>query len=193
MTMTKEQIRLDEEHRYWAGNSRVPGFSEIAQSFFPSNPYWTERGRDEGTHLHACCALLLEHDLDWQSVDAAVMPRVRGFEKFLADTSFKPADAYVEKPQYEATLGYACTPDWPGSLGNWAVVIEGKRGAKSKIHQLQTAAQKLALRANGFKAEKRYGLYLRDFDYRLEEHTNRADETMWPFFVAAFHAKEFYQ
>lgn len=187
------QIRLDADHIYWLGDERIPGFSEIAASYFPANPFWTESGREEGQHLHQCCALLAEGDLDWGSVDPRVEPRVRGFEKFLRESQFRPAMDLVEKPQFQPTMRYACTPDWPGYLGSWAVTIEGKRGAKSPLHRLQTAAQKLALNAGGFKAQKRYGLYLREYDYRLEEHGDPGDCIRWAALVSGYHAAKHYR
>lgn len=188
---TDLMIRLDYEHRYWFGDQRIPGFTEIASSFFPSNPYWTEGGRDEGTHLHQCCALLAENDLDWASVNPIVLPRVRAFEKFLSESGFVMSGS--ERPLYVPTPRYACTPDWWGHIGAFSVVIDGKRGAKLKVHSLQTAAQKIALEANGFKTQKRYSLYLKDDGYRLEPHEDYSDLMRWQALVAAYHAKEFYK
>ena len=187
-------IQLDAAtHTYTVDNQRIPSFSEIAASYFPANEFWTERGRDEGTHIHSACALLLENDLDWASVEPSVIPRVRGFEKFLKESAFKPELALCEKPAYQPVLRFCCMPDFVGYLGNFSAIIEAKRGAKHPAHRLQTAAQLLALKAGGFKAQKRYALYLKDNDYRLEEHADPGDMPRWAAMVSGFHAARCYK
>lgn len=186
-------IRLDAEHRYWVpgpnGERQVPGYSEVCASLGVSkpNPFHTPEGRDEGIALHLWLGFLVRGKIPSSPPDPRIAGRVEGIRKFLQDTKFQIVGG--EQPLYDPLHDYACTPDLYGHMGIWSWVIDAKRGAKLKIHSLQTAAQSIALRANGFRAQKRGALYLKDGDYRLDEHTDTADIVRWPVFVNSFHLR----
>ena len=191
MQMTGK-IRLDLEHRYWACDNRVPGFTEICKDLgvIKDNAFYTEAGRQEGNALHKWLAFLASGNEPESEPDPRIAGRVEGIRKFLRESSFKTAGCEI--PQYHAELNFACTPDLFGYMGAFASVIDCKRGAKEPWHALQTAAQLIALRANGFLAQKRYGLYLRDGGYRLIEHLDVGDMSRWKTLVGAHNAKSFY-
>lgn len=188
-----ERIILDADHHYWLGKQRVYGFTEIATDLgiIKPNPFHTEFGRDRGTAVHDWLAFIAEGNEPENEPDERIAGYVAAIRKFLAESGFKCVGA--EKPLYEPVLRYGVKPDLWGHLGAFSCVIEAKRGAKLPYHFLQTAAQKIALAANGFNAQRRYGLYLSDGDYRLVPHENRADEGNWKNIVAAFHSKRFYE
>lgn len=185
-------ILLDGEHRYFVSGGRVPGFTEIARDLgvIPDNDFYTEAGREEGNALHEWLLFLAQGNEAESEPDPRIAGRVEGVRKFLRESGFRFAGG--EEALFEPSLRYCCRPDLWGHIGNWAVVIDAKRGAAQPWHRLQTAAQKLALAANHFKAQKRYGLYLRDGDYRLVEHADAGDEQRWKALVAAYHSKSFY-
>jgi hypothetical protein len=192
-----EAITLDAEHRYWKGKERLPGFSEIcADMGFPKNPFWTDAGRDEGTALHQWVEFLaLGQQVADADPDPRIAGRVDGFRKFRRETDFACAGA--ESIQFEPELRYCCKPDLWGYMptalpGSPRVVIEVKRGARAKVHKLQTAAQVLALRAGGFDATERYALYLKNGGYALERHDDDEDFECWKALVYAYHAKRRY-
>ncbi len=185
-------ITLDAEHRYWRGTERLPGFSEIcADMGFPKNPFWTDAGREEGTALHQWVEFLATSPYPpTDAPDPRIAGRVEGFRKFLRDTKFTCAGA--ERIQFEPDLRYCCKPDLWGCFGTVKAVVEVKRGAKAKVHKLQTAAQALAL-ATELPIEARYALYLKDGEYSLEVHDDDEDYECWKSIVYAYHAKRRFQ
>lgn len=190
--MTKDRVLLDADHRYWLnpdeGRIQVHGYSEICRELgvTKDNPFHTEQGRREGVALHSWLNHLVHGKSVAEPPHPSIAGRVRGIQKFIKDTRFKIAGG--EAPQYEPRLRYACTPDLWGHIGAFSWVIDAKRGAYMPTHALQTAAQRIALAANGFRAQKRGALYLRDNDYRLVEHPNHINEAHWKALVAGYHA-----
>ncbi len=187
-------IRLDPEtHIYYESVSPTveeprPGYSGICKAMGVSrpNPFFTQEGREQGQAIHQWLYFLAQNKKSTAAPDPRIANRVEGVRKFLADTRFLISGG--ETPLYEPTLSFCVMPDLWGHIGKLSFVIDGKRGAKLKIHRLQTAAQKLALKANGFNASRRAGLYLRDNDYRLDQHDDVADERNWVAIVRGFHA-----
>lgn len=176
-------IRLDQDHIYWrpgiSGEVKIPGFTEIVTALGVSkpNPYYTEEGRDKGTSLHKWLNILARGKTAKAEPDPRIAGKVKGIEKFLRESGFKYAGG--ERPLYDPETQTACSPDLWGHLGLWSVVIDAKAGGKLKIHGLQTACQRLALIQNEFRPQKRYGLYLRYNGYRLVEHSDPRDDSMW--------------
>lgn len=191
-TGTKEAVRLDDQHRYFYGEKRVPGFTEICQDLgiIKPNAFYTPQGREEGNALHTWLLFLAQGQEASEAPDDRIAGRVEGIRKFLRESSFKFVGG--ETIQYCAGLGYCCKPDLWGSIGGRTCVIEAKRRAAQKWHPLQTAAQRFALAVNEFSARQRFGLYLKDGDYRLIEHTDTKDEKRWMSIVSAYHAKYHY-
>ena len=190
--MTADKIRLDPEtHTYWLGERQVPGYTQIAKDLgiIKENPFYTDEGRAEGQALHLWFKHLAS-GLEVKRVpDPRIVGRVQAIQKFLSETGFKMTGG--EEAQYDPVTGFACTPDIWGTLGVWTWVIDLKRGAKMKSHALQTAAQTIALQANGFRAQKRGCLYLRETgDYRLDEHKDQLDIIKWRGFVYAYQTKK---
>lgn len=191
--MTTEKIRLDyETHTYYLGDKIIPSYSGICADLgiTKPNPFYTDAGREEGNALHRWLGFLARGKTPSEAPDPRIAGRVEGIRKFIEDTGFKIFGG--EEPMYDPLLKYACTPDLYGYIGNWSWVIDAKRGAKLPSHRLQTVAQMIALGANGFRAQKRGCLYLKDGDYRLEEHTDTKDRDKWRAIVAAYFAKKEY-
>lgn len=182
------EIRIDDRHRYWLGEHRVPGFTEICVNLgvMRPNPHYTEQGRREGVALHEWLGFLVRGRRSAEPPHPSIAGRVRGIQKFIKDTGFKIAGG--ETPLYDPVGRFACTPDLWGHIGSLSWVIDAKRGSKLPTHALQTATQRIALAANGFRAQKRGALYLRDNDYRLDEHANHVNENHWRAITAGYHA-----
>ncbi len=187
----------DDEHRYWipvrkgsSETARAHGYSEISEDLgiAKPNPFYTEEGREEGVALHKWLLFLVQGKSATAKPDPRIAGRVEGIKKFIKDTKFKISGG--EHPLYDPLNRFACTPDIWGCMGNWSWVIDAKRGAKLKSHKLQTAAQTIALRSNGFRPQKRGALYLRDGDYRLDEHDDQGDLSDWIGFVSTYHKKK---
>lgn len=186
------QITLDKEHKYEVDGVRRPGFTEIAKDMgvIKDNPFYTAHGRDEGTALSEWNLFLAGGGEPEYEPDACIAGRVKGFRKFLKDTAFTLEGG---EGLLFSKLNYCCKPDLWGRIGTSKVLVEAKRGAKLKWHRLQTAAQAIALRENGFAVQKRLGLYLSDGGYSLELHDDKQDEERWRALVMAYHAKRFYE
>ena len=185
-------IRFDPiEHRYFYGDRPVPGFSQIIKDLgFPTNPFWTLGGRDEGTALSVWCLFLAQGQEPADPPDDRIAGRVEGFRRFMAECSFEFVGG--EEPQYCPIPEYMCKPDLWGKLNSINSVVEVKRGAAMGIHKLQTAAQALALMAGGFSVVRRFCLYLKDGGYSLVPHKDRSDYQYWKSCVEAYHAKHTY-
>lgn len=191
------KVRRDEEHRYWIpgprGEEQRPGYSEICTDLgiVKPNPFYTPEGREEGVALHLWLGHLARGLTSKIAPDPRIAGRVAGIQKFLRDTGFRIAGGEV--PMYDPINRFACTPDIWGVMGKVLWVIDAKRGGKLPSHRLQTAAQAIVLRSNAVRVQKRGALYLRENDYRLEEHTDTMDLARWGIFVSTHHLKKEYQ
>ncbi len=206
--MPENHLRLDEDtHTYWIGSRRVPGYSEMCasmqvgvedcelcakkESHTHNAAFYTDDGKEQGKALHQWLLFLASGKFTTIEPEPEIAGRVNAIKKFLRESGFEFEGG--ETPLYESRLGFAVTPDLWGRIGRRRVVIDAKRGAKLKIHSLQTAAQKIALTANGFRPDDRYALYLKDSgNYRLEPHKDRADEARWANIARAYHDKKSY-
>ena len=180
-------IVLDGNHIYWRpGGIRVPGFSEICQALGVTRPnkFYTESGRERGTAVHAWASHIAQGKTTATAPDARIADRVDAFRTFLDWSGFKTA--VTEVPMYDPASNYACTPDLFGHMGVWAWVLDLKTGAKQKTHALQSAAQKIALAANGYRAQKRGSVYLKS-KHKIDEHSDPQDEPRWRALVLAYH------
>lgn len=197
----KYRVRRDTEHKYWVANLDdpkltefpSPGFSEIIADLGikdDGHAFYTEDGRNQGNALHGWLLFLAQGQVPESEPEEGIRGRVEGIKKFLAESGFDLVAGEV--PQFDPISNFACTPDVWGSMGGTRVVIDCKRANKVGWHPLQTAGQKIALKAGGFDAERRFSLYLKDFGYSLVEHTDKADENRWRAVVSAYHAKRFY-
>ena len=163
---------------------KLPRVTGIIAAFFPPSQFYTGAGRDEGTALHACCHYLSEGDLDWATVDTAILPRVRQFERFLADTGYQAK--FNEMRLTHPVMGYTGTIDSIGILGGRLVLVDYKRGAFLPTVKLQTAAYKRLAVSNGYAVTARHSLHLGEDGYKLIAHTDIADENRWAALVAAY-------
>ena len=67
-----------------------------------------------GTAIHEGAALILCNDLDWDSLDPALVPPLREFERWMDDYKVQPL--HIEEPMYSEKHGVAGTPDILGEL-----------------------------------------------------------------------------
>ena len=192
-------VRIDENHKYWVPAPEpprellVPGFTHIAESlgFIQENPFYTDSGREEGIALHKWLRHIAQGKPILTKPDERIAGRVEAILKFIAETGFKFAGG--EEPRYDPVNRFACTPDLWGYIGSWTWDLDAKRGEELPHHRLQTAAQSIALAANGFRAQKRGCLYLKDGSYRLKEHIDSRDIPAWKQIVSTYYLKGAYQ
>jgi hypothetical protein len=166
----------------------VPGYSEICAAMGVTRPnkFYTEEGRVEGQALHKWLRFLVTVRTPSSPPDPRIAGRVAGIRKFIKESGIRFVGG--ESPRYDPRTRVACTKDLWGYIGPWAWVIDAKRGSKLASHRLQTACQKIVLTANDFRPQKRAALYLKDGDYRLDEHTEPIDEKNWRAIASGYHA-----
>lgn len=124
--------------------------------------YTSERGKA----MHRAIHLLNADELDPESVDPVVAPRIETYQRFLLECDFTPL--YSEKPGYHAQLKYAGTPDVVGWMRNDLCVVDYKSGCVPAGVALQLAGYCGLLEGGPFR---RYSLALTDKGtYRLREY-----------------------
>jgi len=199
------RIDFDEEkHEYRAGGVRVPSVSEVlaplsAERYGELNPWMLKAAAAKGTAVHEACELidygvepdedpeidgylfayqtfLLEHDVEWEKIEAVVA--------FYRDLPF--SGDHDEIPLYAGTL------DRFGMVDGEPTVVDIKTYASlSTDAQLaascQTALYRDALESMGGFVMKRAILHLRkDGTYRLvdlnkwdKDHGFNSKDTAW--------------
>lgn len=115
------------------------GHSDTTDSGYEIREEVMEAARERGADAHYACQLLDEGDLDWDSLEDDVLPRVEAYARWLEDSGFV-ADA-IEQPLYHKEFDYAGIPDRAGWIGEQRVVVDLKpAGAAKPWHQIQLAA-----------------------------------------------------
>jgi hypothetical protein len=135
---------IPEGHVYRVDGMIVPSVTQLLDDAgltvdYAAIPAATLRhARLRGIHVDACCDLLDEDALDWASVHPEALPYVEAWQRFCADTDYRPAAGQV--PLYHPAYQYAGTADSIGTLnGSW-VVVERKATTKmAATYGLQTA------------------------------------------------------
>lgn len=187
------EFYLDEAtHTYHYGGRRIPGISEVLKAFgFIDPTYYTERGRAVGQAVHAGIHYLEEGDLNWASItNADVEGRIRAYLKFKEEKGFVPDRSLMETPLHYPGGLYGCKIDWTGEIDGYPFnLIEGKCGAKSAWHKLQTGGQLRTLPERE-QPWRRWALYLRpDATYSLEPHTDPCDPGVFVGLASGFNWK----
>ncbi len=129
--------------------------------------------QDRGTALHNATWYSDEGDLNADTMDPEVKPRLQAWLKFRRDLPFRTL--LIEKRMYDPIYGFAGTPDrvveFPdGRRG----VIELKTGAIQKAAALQTAAQVKLVREKNETTLRRLAVHLKaDGEYSCREFHTR--------------------
>lgn len=135
---------------------------------------------DRGSAVHAATHYHDEGDLDVESLDESVRPRFDGYLRFLRDCN--PEILAIERYVENQDLGYCGTLDRIVRIGGELGVLDIKGAIVSPWHGVQCEAYRQAIRTfNSEPVVRRWNLYLRDGDYRLEPRTDRDDWTMFKF------------
>lgn len=177
----------ESDHTYWHGDILVPGVTTILKPLTDLDgipPHILRRAADRGTAVHYGCELYDEDNLDWDSLDAELVPYIEAWAEFRAITGFKPER--IEEMVFHPGLFYAGKLDRTG-------VIEGERAVvdiKTSKTMYPTVGMQLAAYAEALHAEHpeepkhtaRYGVQLKeDGKWQLHPYKDKAD---WPTFVA---------
>lgn len=167
MTMTFDQ----EKHEYRKDGLVVPNVTLIlALSGLVDATWYTEEGRRRGQAVHVATQFIDEGDIDWSSIHPTVAPFVEAYQRFKAESGFKPRQ--VEQRVFNEVYLYAGTVDREGDLHGADVIVDIKTGDPAPWSALQTAAYAACYDT----PHQRFALWLRnDGTYRLEQHSDRND------------------
>jgi hypothetical protein len=141
--------------------------------------WFTEESRDRGTAVHQLTA---DYDLGALDVQTCVTP-YRGYllSHVAAMGILRPEILAVEEPIVHPVYRFGGRPDRVERIYQAVAVLEGKSGAKTKAHGVQTALQAMLVAVRtGLPVEAiaRYCLYWQgNGRFKLEEHKDRRDLT----------------
>ncbi len=185
-------IDFDEAaHRYVVDGKVRPSVTQILEVV---DEIWRvpfevlERARKLGTAVHRATELFDRDDLDESSVDPAIEPYLRSYQRFRSETGFVPD--HVEMRLYHAQMGYCGTLDRVGQMNGKRALLDIKSGEEWPSHGPQTAAYEQAFEhMTKQKVSARFGLYLRDDGtYRLQPKKDPSD---WSVFLACLTIQRF--
>lgn len=161
-------------HQYFLDGRKILNVTKILRLCgVIDDRFYNEEARIRGTIVHKCCHYLAENDLDWNTVDPALIGYIKAYLKFLTDSGFVPNEC--EKKIYHPTLYYACTPDQIGDGGR-DQIIELKTGHMPKWTGLQLALQAMARFPERYYEIARVGVELHeDETYRHENFNDEQD------------------
>lgn len=113
-----------------------------ASGAIPEGPWYSEIARDRGTAVHMACRYLAEGDLDWASLEPAIVPRVRRFARWMSEAA--PRWLAWEEEVCHAELGYIGHLDARCTLNGAEWVIDLKP-TPERWHALQLWGYREAL------------------------------------------------
>lgn len=146
-------IRLDDQHRYWLGDKRIPGVSEIIRLSGLATDYFGEaaqRKRVLGTYVHKAIALDLAGQLDKNSLAGPVAMYFAGYELFKQDFKIKPLK--IEQIIASNKWGFAGTLDFIGNINIPLCLVDWKTSVTP------AAETDMQLSAYSILAEEIFGL-----------------------------------
>lgn len=181
-------------HTYTLDGRRLPS---VTQVLAPLNDYSMvppdilEAARIFGTHVHEACDLFDRDELDWSSLDPALVPYVEGWRNFLRDSGAVVIAS--ELRVYHAELGYAGSPDKVLSWRKSIAIPDLKATAiVPPTVGPQTAAYAKAYHSmHGGRGREplRYCIHLTGGGkYKSHARTDPAD---WSYFVSALNCHKF--
>jgi hypothetical protein len=182
MPRLTKAFRLDAEHRYWLGDQRLPGVTDVIGDlvdYSRVDPVVLEHKRQIGEALHK--AIALGPDLEPASLDPVIEPYYAGWVAFLRENAYEPIE--FEQRGYHRVHLFGGTWDQTGRFNGDLGLIDIKTLAvETPVTALQTAAY-AAIRDQGrTKIKRRFSLQLKpDGRYVLHEYNRSTD---WKVFLA---------
>ena len=148
--MTTDIAYDEEKHEYRQNGIVVPSVTTICKILDPLPPFIPKEEMawlaNRGHAIHTATELLEEDDLAWDMLDERIVPQVRAWAKFIADTGFMTYESEVRVDHFG--FGYAGRLDrigWFPSKGHSRkpeklVILDIKSGAPTLAAGPQTAA-----------------------------------------------------
>lgn len=181
-----------ETHTYTLDGRRLPSVTEVLAplidySRVPQDVL--EAARVFGSHVHKACDLFNRDELDFDSLDPALVPYVSAWKQFLEDTGAVVIAS--ETPVFHDQLGYAGTPDVVLAWGNRIVIPDLKSTAvvPPTVGPQTAAYAKAYQRMHGGREPERRCIQLNaDGTYRVHAKREASD---WSYFLSALNCYRF--
>lgn len=119
------------KHEYFFAGRKVPGVTSILSpltNFDAVPPAILQAASEFGKAVHLACELDDLGILDDSELDAALVPYLKGWRKFVRDTDATWDD--IERPCYHPLMRYAGTPDRIGRVNGLLTVVDIKSTAQ---------------------------------------------------------------
>jgi len=196
-------ITRTNDHKYFVEGRMRPSVTQIIHSQLGIEYYHdTDFYKERGSEVDRCIGLLIDGNLDWDSLDDRIVPYLKQFDAFLQTSRFQVLahNLFVYHPE----LHYAGEFDLIGimeSKPDQLVEIDLKVGSKMPHYALQTGMYGSALKHTfrqlrdlEFHELQRFCLYLKVDKYKLDSHKNTATDYAYGRAVALAHmAKGIYK
>jgi hypothetical protein len=168
------KLTLNENHEYYSGRERVPGVTEIIGSCFPftGKGVHVDRARNFGECAHKSVELHAKDNLDFSTVDPALLPYIRQFDIVCEHFGINKKRSVLETMLFSKKYKFAGKIDCVDNA-----VYDWKTGQRSKNHRLQIAAYRHLWNINNPRDKKSEGIiiYLDGTDNILFEEEQPQD------------------
>lgn len=191
----RPDLQFDAEtHTYRLAGRVVPSVTQalkVLESFEGIPADVLEAARIRGQYVHAACDLLDRDQLDWSSLDPALVPYIEGYQNWLADS-----DATITASELRVAHkanGYAGTLDRLAIVNGRETLVDVKATAVLPVTVgPQTAAYANAYAvSSGHKAPKRHCLHLNPVFKRGYKFTALTDPGDWSVFLSCLNVWKF--
>jgi len=153
-------LEFDQEnHIYKMDGRKIPSVTDALSLVDDrrKDPYFLQRGR----FIHLACELWDREELDEETVDSSILPRLEAWKLFRKESGFIPStiEQFYFHPQYL----YGFKPDCTGPLNGILSMID-KKSSPHRIDTLQGAAYWGGLLAQKppIDCKKIFDLYLKE-------------------------------
>ena len=177
-------------HRYFLDEVELPGVSDILETAGLKHGW---RGHQEaqlrGQHVHRCCELLDQGDLDWDSVHPEFRGYVEAWQRFTDEYGVE--SSLIEYRSYHPQLRFGGTLDRRAVVGRWnaTAILDLKTGVEEYWHRWQTAGYG-TLGGAAWVRDCRAAVYVHeDGTYAVEKYHDTADIRVFLAALTITHAK----
>jgi hypothetical protein len=162
-------------HKYFLDGREFPSVTTVLSDMGLIDTSWfTPEACQRGTYVHEIIEWDQSGELDYDTVDNALIGYLDAWKQFVADTGY--ASLCSEYRMVSEMYRFAGTADQVGSLNNCRCIIDVKSGAVSPCTSLQLSGYEILYDAPC----KRFALQLKeDGKYSLKEYTDRNDRAVF--------------
>lgn len=189
-------MRIDfdkDSHTYTVGGVQLPSVTQVLDTLIDFrfvDRDVLEAARVFGNHVHDAMALLVREELDWQTLDPALVPYILGGKRFLEESGI----TVIASEMRVACKRMRCagTLDLAGVLRNSECVLDFKATAAipATVGPQTAAYERLYNSMFGGPKRKRYCVQLRENDYRVVPLTDPADISIFQSALNLHHWKQ---